>query len=348
MSTTCAFNMQLTQIDFSKQQQHLQKVSRTFALTIPLLPEALVDYISNAYLLCRIADTIEDEPNVPTNQKVAWLNSFSMFCANEFSDDMQLLLLHKQAIELVTDGTCLPERELLNDLEGVISRTRAFPHKYKMVLARGVSILSNGMAKSLQGLKINTLDDVDFYCYYVAGVVGELLAALFYEYDHTIDKYSLMALSVSFGEGLQLTNILKDRAEDSQRDVSFLPCENGMNAEENAKYYVKLCQGHLCDAVDFICQLPPNEKGIRIFCLLNVVMATSTLKLISKEDLSGNKKLKISRNMVKFLYLICRIVAKNNFLVKGFFKFLSCGVTCKRRNAKELRDKVSCWEKQVY
>ena len=54
--------MQLTQIQFDRQQEHLAKVSRTFALTIPLLPTELIDYISNAYLLCRIADTIEDDP----------------------------------------------------------------------------------------------------------------------------------------------------------------------------------------------------------------------------------------------------------------------------------------------
>ena len=80
--------MQLTQIQFDRQQEHLAKVSRTFALTIPLLPTELIDYISNAYLLCRIADTIEDDPKALVKQKIAWLNSFATFCKNEFSDDM--------------------------------------------------------------------------------------------------------------------------------------------------------------------------------------------------------------------------------------------------------------------
>jgi len=39
----------------------LPHVSRTFALTIPQLPPALRTPVTNAYLLCRIADTIEDE-----------------------------------------------------------------------------------------------------------------------------------------------------------------------------------------------------------------------------------------------------------------------------------------------
>ena len=47
--------------DVSYQREILQHVSRTFALTIPELPDSLRIVISNAYLLCRIADTIEDD-----------------------------------------------------------------------------------------------------------------------------------------------------------------------------------------------------------------------------------------------------------------------------------------------
>ena len=112
--------MQLTQIQFDRQQEHLAKVSRTFALTIPLLPTELIDYISNAYLLCRIADTIEDDPKALVKQKIAWLNSFATFCKNEFSDDMQLLSLHKTAIELVETSAKPCEFELMQDMLGVI------------------------------------------------------------------------------------------------------------------------------------------------------------------------------------------------------------------------------------
>ena len=46
--------------DLAWQHATLQEVSRTFALTIPQLPPGLRDVVGNAYLLCRIADTIED------------------------------------------------------------------------------------------------------------------------------------------------------------------------------------------------------------------------------------------------------------------------------------------------
>src|SRR5579859_4027779 len=51
------------------QEAILPKVSRTFALTIPQLPPALRDVVANAYLLCRIADTIEDEPSFSAEEK---------------------------------------------------------------------------------------------------------------------------------------------------------------------------------------------------------------------------------------------------------------------------------------
>lgn len=339
--------MQQTQIDFEKQQEHLKNVSRTFALTIPMLPESLIDYISNAYLLCRIADTVEDDPIAPTKQKIAWLVSFAQFCSNDFSDDMQLLSLHKQAVELVQKGSKTTEFELIKDMQGVITRTRSFPRKVQMILSKGVSILSYGMAQSLQGLNIKDVDDVDKYCYYVAGVVGELLAALFCEYNHTIDKHALMILSVSFGEGLQLTNILKDRVEDKMRNVSFLPVVADSEYKKMVEYYIALCQGHLDDALAFICKVPTGEYGIRLFCLLNIAMATATLKLISKSDLLDEKKPKISRNKVKFLYVLSKFCAKNNFLTVCFFKMLSRGVKRERRSALELRDKVSCWEQKI-
>ena len=54
--------------DEDYQKHILQYVSRTFALTIPQLPADLGRVVSNAYLLCRIADTIEDDNSVDSEQ----------------------------------------------------------------------------------------------------------------------------------------------------------------------------------------------------------------------------------------------------------------------------------------
>jgi len=54
----------------------LKRVSRTFALTIPQLPSTLCKVVSNAYLLCRIVDTIEDEPGISAASKRYFCHKF--------------------------------------------------------------------------------------------------------------------------------------------------------------------------------------------------------------------------------------------------------------------------------
>ena len=64
------------QSDRAFQAELLQEVSRTFALTIPQLPEPLDWVVGNAYLLCRLVDTIEDEPKLPANEKEYFAGQF--------------------------------------------------------------------------------------------------------------------------------------------------------------------------------------------------------------------------------------------------------------------------------
>ncbi|HJX20180.1 MAG TPA: squalene/phytoene synthase family protein, partial [Steroidobacteraceae bacterium] len=59
------------------QDQILPHVSRTFALTIPQLPPGLRTAVTSAYLLCRIADTIEDEPALSAAETFAFLQRFT-------------------------------------------------------------------------------------------------------------------------------------------------------------------------------------------------------------------------------------------------------------------------------
>ena len=72
------------------QAELLEGVSRTFALTIPQLPKPLYSVVANAYLLCRIVDTIEDEVSLSPEQKKQFV--------------MLLLLAYKQA----KTPMCLP------------------------------------------------------------------------------------------------------------------------------------------------------------------------------------------------------------------------------------------------
>lgn len=336
-------NMQDQAITSERQHQHLIKVSRTFALTIPLLPKEIADQISNAYLLCRIADTVEDDPKAPVDKKRAWLKEFADFASGGFADEMQLMSLSSKAVELVEKGAKESELALIKEMIPVLKRTLSYPQPVRRILSRGVAILCYGMAKSLNGVTIATVQDVDEYCYFVAGVVGELLACIFARADSNIDKEVLLKLSVSFGEGLQLTNILKDRLEDAKRGVSFLP-DDAQSSEGMAKY-LALTKGHLDDALDFILHIPVTQCGIRKFCLLNICMAVATLRLM--QDSSFSKK-KITRRKVKLLYLLTSLCAGNNFFTKVLYRIAGCGLKSQREDPEKLRERVSKWDKDTF
>ena len=65
---------QLLESDYERRL--LQQVSRSFALTIPQLPLPLRRAVTNAYLLCRIVDTIEDDESLSLDRKRFFFQQF--------------------------------------------------------------------------------------------------------------------------------------------------------------------------------------------------------------------------------------------------------------------------------
>src|SRR5579872_2998862 len=102
-----AVSLDTSQEDEAYQDQILVHVSRTFALTIPQLPPALRTSVTNAYLLCRIADTIEDETSPSSASTLVLLQRFvAVVCGQEDAD----LLAHDVAPQL-SERTLPAERD---------------------------------------------------------------------------------------------------------------------------------------------------------------------------------------------------------------------------------------------
>ena len=210
--------------DLAYQTEILQGVSRTFALTIPQLPAGLRDVVGNAYLLCRITDTIEDEPGLPARQKQALAERFidvvaGRSAAEPFARELGVGL---------SASTTASEHDLIANTARVIRITHAFENTQREALARCVRIMAHGMAEFQLQATPDGLDDLpqlDRYCYHVAGVVGEMLTELFCNYSPEIDAHrdELLRLSVSFGQGLQMTNILKDGGTTAGAGRGWLP-----------------------------------------------------------------------------------------------------------------------------
>lgn len=328
--------------------EHLNKVSRSFALTIPLIPNPLRDCISLAYLLCRVVDTVEDDALAPLVDRITWLSDFSFLSGSDFADLDVLLALKKRALELTsTGGSAADDIELLKVMDKAVNLLLNYDEEIQAVLCRALSIMSHGMSSNLRrrlheaNHTVSDLDEVDSYCYFVAGVVGEMLAELFVLHDREVDKKELLELAVSFGEGLQLTNILRDRARDATRGVSFIPA----SSEEEVLEYVAITEGHLSDAIAFICSLSKKESaGVRLFCFTNVVMALYLLRQIASRPMDPECDYRISHSMLRRLLLLSRIAVRSNLGVRLLSMALTLGMRSQKRSVRQLRDKVSIWD----
>jgi farnesyl-diphosphate farnesyltransferase len=340
-------------LTLEQQGIHLQQVSRTFALTIPVLPMPLADWVGNAYLLCRIVDTIEDDAHLSCTEKQRHIDAY--MTALQGSGDVALWS-HQLAIAL-SPITPAGEQALIADIPAVLARLFSFPLSVQQILIQGVSIMCRGMSLQQAQFMIAERGDLDRYCYHVAGVVGELLTELFSVYRPSLSqqKNELLPLAVSFGEGLQLTNILKDVQEDASRGVCWLPQQELAARPQSIEAiappqqlmddYVALAHGHLLDAVRFTLKLPRSESGMRQFCLWAIGMALLTLCRVHANPLCNRStQVKISRRQVKGVILTCKLAGWSNSLLNLYFKWLGRSLPLTSRDVDELHQRVSAWQ----
>lgn len=326
-------------------QNHLlDGVSRTFALSIPQLPEPLRTVVANAYLLCRIVDTIEDEPMLSFSEKRSFCRQF----VDTVSADSNPQALADALAPRLSKHTLPAEHELVLLIPNVIGITHKFSPNQRNVITRCITTMAEGMVEfqahaDLKGLQ-NQIE-LDQYCYYVAGVVGEMLTDLFSDYSPAIaaQHERLMPLASSFGQGLQMTNILKDLWEDRSRGVCWLPRDTfeqiGIELEHLEKemgqeafsdglgHLIGNARSHLADALTYSLGIPVEEPGIRQFCLWPVGLAVLTLRRINEHRYfrTGNE-VKISRRSVKLTVGAVRLTGAYAPIVRLLFSLAATGL----------------------
>jgi farnesyl-diphosphate farnesyltransferase len=330
--------------DEGYQDQILPHVSRTFALTIPQLPQGLRTAVTNAYLLCRIADTIEDEPTLPPAATQAYLDRFVDVLGGRGAPEP----LAREVEPLLSAWTLATERDLVGNMGRVLKVTAALSEPKRAAIRRCLEQMCYGMplfqsTASLKGLPRQT--DLDDYCYYVAGVVGDMLTELFCDYSPAIARRraELHAHSVSFAQGLQMTNILKDVWEDRSRGACWLPQEvftrHGVDLSrlEKEPHDARFAAGmqeligvaheHLRRALHYTLLIPGKEAGIRRFCLWAIGMAVLTLRKITHNpQFTSGAEVKIKRSAVAMTRLLTAVALRNDWLLRRLFEFAARGL----------------------
>ena len=336
-----------TAADADFQDRILQGVSRTFALTIPTLPPPLYLAVANAYLLCRIADTIEDDADFSVEQKRDFSQQFVDILRGHGDIDSFRAIAENLAAH------ALPaERELLANTDAVVRITHSLNENQQSALIRCVRTMADGMMyyqgqETLDGLSDQAA--MDRYCYYVAGVVGEMLTELFCDYvpELSSNKPHTMRLAVSFGQGLQMTNILKDIWDDRARGACWLPrdvfaargitlshIEPGQGGEDFADamgQLISIAHGHVQNALEYTLAIPRREAGIRKFCLWALGMAVLTLRKINaNRNYTDGNQVKISRRSVKATVASTNLFVRSNVGLKTLFTLASTGLPKRR------------------
>lgn len=282
MSLMNGHRISLADAERRRLDELLGKSSRTFALTIPLLPEPTRLEVTLAYLLFRVADTLEDATHWDYARKLSELADFAALL--EGGDEA---LAHELAERWRLSPPLDHEgyRELVAELPFVLRATAAIdPESWRIIVrhtVRTVQGMSSFVARSAGGpVRLHDVADLRAYCYTVAGIVGEMLTELFLLGRQQLASVAreLRADASAFGEGLQLVNILKDADADAVEGRRFLP------AGADRAGIVQLAHDGL-DAASRYCErleAAGAERGLLASTALPIVLARATLERVQR------------------------------------------------------------------
>ena len=286
------------------------------------MPRALEDPVTIGYLLCRIADTIEDDLGVATERKLQLLDQL-LVCfgdagaAERFAEDAGSI------------GTSEADRELVNGSSLVFRAYRSLDSASRGILYEWVAEMTRGIQQFVRtypaGIRIQSVAEFRRYCYFVAGTVGHLLTDLWHVHSRVIrtSTYTkLLTNCEAFGEALQVVNILKDIPWDVEHENAVYIPRDLLEAAGSGhdslldpalrshnrvalQTLLSLAEADLDGALDYVSEIPPAAMRIRLFCVLPIVFAAATLRELkaSEQMLVSGGGVKITRSEVKSLIL---------------------------------------------
>ncbi|MFG2525377.1 squalene/phytoene synthase family protein [Streptomyces sp. NPDC048527] len=318
-------------------REMLARTSRTFALNVPLLPRPLDDIVAAAYLLCRVADALEDEAAVPTNVRAELLGELAALVALPQEWRELSAAFADRACGVLDGGAAADQVRLVAGLPILLEDLAGRSRPVRELVLTCVQDMTAGMARTMlrreaEHDRWSMPDDVDEvlgYCDIVASTVGRILTGLFAWHSGGVAAVlpALEPRAAALSRVLQLTNILKDVRADLDSGRCWLPrsvlADHGIHSPEQLgdpalatrargvlRHMIAATHRELTEAVAYIEALPTSDAAIRQFCVAPLLMAVLTLrKLWDSQDVFGTRPVKISRRAVKATLLVTRASA---------------------------------------
>jgi len=302
----------------------VESVSRTFALSIDLLEEPMASWVCTGYLLCRVADTVEDERPIPPADRAALLETFDAMLDPESPTDVEDFLAEARAVHPADGG---PEWEVLERTDRVVRLVESFDPPVRAAMRSVSREMATGMADFLRryddagGLRLRTVSELEDYCWYVAGTVGKLFTNLMSCHGIEWTTRPEPDDARAFALLLQLVNIAKDVGADRETEGNvYLPGEwltaegvdhdaVGKRATPAVARVVERVVDHAADyapgARRYLSTLPENEASVLEAAALPYLLALGTLRELRARPaaaVDATEAVKLDREEVEALF----------------------------------------------
>ena len=303
----------------------LAGVSRSFYLSIKVLPQSVREPLSLAYLLARAADTVADTDAVPAEERLQYLERLRQRVCEGTTD----AALSVDLCSALTEKLDHPqERLLLQRFDECLEWFDRSPEDEQNEIRTVLGIILQGQSLDVERFELHhgamalpDAESLNDYTYLVAGCVGEFwtrisalkLGAKFSEEP----LETMLARAVRFGKGLQLVNVIRDFPKDlRERGRVYWPLDELQAAGFSAGApleslldspdivtkvsapWKRLCREHLDEAMRYMRAV--KNRRTRLAVALPVLLARRTLEEIEGADWESYLRgVKVNRKVVK-------------------------------------------------
>jgi farnesyl-diphosphate farnesyltransferase len=294
----------------------LKRVSRSFYLSLAVLPSAVRPTIGLAYLLARAADTIADTRLIERRARILHLEAFRAQLTGSAARELETIAAVSRSLPA--------ERTLLERLPDCFAALRALPPDDRDRVRRVIETIVEGMTEDLRLFPgedegklaaLETLQDLDRYTYLVAGCVGEFWTDVHAAHRPRLRRWdlpSMRQLGIRFGKALQLTNVLRDVPRDLRHGRCYLPRQElarlGLSpgdlldprtAPALRPLLIELLHvalGHYEAGWHYTLAIPRLETRMRLACAWPLLIGLRTLDLVAQRNwLDPDVTLKVPR-----------------------------------------------------
>jgi farnesyl-diphosphate farnesyltransferase len=319
----------------------LRRTSRTFYLSLTILPRSLREPVGLAYLLARATDSVADTRLIPRAERLAHLHALRAAYAGAPADVASV------GRACAPHQTLDAERELIERLPEALQRVDRLPASDRAAVRAVLATITDGQLFDLERFPgedaatltaLPTADDLDRYTYLVAGCVGEFWTAIHLAHRPRLARWDGAAMSVRgvrFGKALQLTNVLRDVPTDLAHGRCYLPARElaGLGlaprdlldpkATPRARPLLNRLLGvavaHYDEAWRYTLAIPRAEWRMRLACAWPLLIGLETLGAIAAhpDPLAAGRPVKISRRAVRAILARSVVTVWSNTALRG-------------------------------